>query len=107
VQLLLLLSYVFHGKWIIQLLHKFWLMKIYSMSILDECHFTSVVTISRIHLVIDQFCILLMQIVSYEEDLSGRQMLIDRVLTRSSMQWNPTFLEGRWVKYFPDLMVWW
>ncbi|CAL5206616.1 unnamed protein product [Lathyrus oleraceus] len=26
------------------------------------------------------------QVVSYEEDLSGRQMLIDRVLTRSSMQ---------------------
>lgn len=55
-------------------------------SILDECHFASAVAISRLPLVIDKFCILLMQIVGYEEDLSGRQMLIDRVLTRSSMQ---------------------
>ena len=55
-------------------------------SILDECHFTSAVAISILPLVIDKFCILLMQIVGYEEDLSGRQMLIDRVLTRSSMQ---------------------
>lgn len=49
-------------------------------SILAEFHFTS-----RLLMVINKF-ILLMQVVSYEEDLSGRQMLIDRVLTRSSMQ---------------------
>lgn len=54
-------------------------------SILAEFHFTSIMIISRLLMVIDKL-ILLMQVVSYEEDLSGRQMLIDRVLTRSSMQ---------------------